>query len=566
MSNLNSDSERERAESNTASSGAPLPPDPAGARRGGSLLQVRDLCKSFDRVVANDSVSMDVARGSIVGLIGPNGSGKTTLFHSIVGLHPVDQGEVWFDGREITRMTMAETARIGLVRTFQQSHVFDRLSCIDNLRICVPRAGEEWLDMLRALPRELEQRGLELLDFVGLYPVREVPVGELSYGQRKLLELAMALMSRPRLLLLDEPTAGVSPVMINGIMDRLQRVNAEMGVTLLIIEHNLRVVMSLAQRIYCLAAGRVLAAGTPPEVRGNPRVVEAYLGKLRASGDWESHADRALRGSDGGVQPRFVAGVATLVERRVDVTRIEALAGPHPALRVEGLVAGYHRREVLHGVDLGLGAGQAACVIGPNGAGKSTLLHAICGLASVGSGRVTVAGRDVTRLAASAMLRDARLAHVMQDTSVFPDMTVEQNLVLGGHLLRSRARARQAAEEILDRYPVLAARRGYPARTLSGGERRMLELVRSLIMRPRVLLVDEPSIGLAARFVDQIFGVLADLKQREGIAILMVEQNAAMGLEFADVGYVMVNGKIAMAGRGDDLLRDPEVGMLFLGS
>jgi ABC-type branched-subunit amino acid transport system ATPase component len=245
---------------------------------GGNLLEVRDVCKAFGGIVANAQVSLDVAPGAIVGLIGPNGSGKTTLFNSIVGFHPIDDGTVRFEGHDISAMTQSQIARRGLVRTFQQSHVFERLSCLDNMRIAAAHAGETRLDMLRRLPREIEERGLELLAFAGLYEERDTAAGELSYGQRKLLELAMALMSRPKLLLLDEPTAGVNPTMINGVMERLLRANAEMGVTLLVIEHNMRVIMALAQTIYCLAQGQVLATGAPDEVRNDPRVIAAYLG------------------------------------------------------------------------------------------------------------------------------------------------------------------------------------------------------------------------------------------------------------------------------------------------
>ena len=279
-----------------------------------------------------------------------------------------------------------------------------------------------------------------------------------------------------------------------------------------------------------------------------------------------SEAASAAATPAGGEGPgRFDTAVEALVDRHVARERIEALAGPAPAVCVEGLVAGYGHREVLHDVDLRVGAGQSVCLIGPNGAGKSTLLNSVCGLADVRAGRVLIGGQDVTRLSPSAKLRDGHMAYMMQEASVFPDMTVEQNLVLGGYLLRSRARAQEAAEQILDRYPMLAARRRSPARVLSGGERRLLELGRALIMRPRVLLIDEPSIGLAARFVDMVFEILSDLQRQEGIAILMVEQNAAKGLAFADVGYVMVAGQVALASSGADLLRDPAVGKLFLG-
>jgi branched-chain amino acid transport system ATP-binding protein len=245
--------------------------------------------------------------------------------------------------------------------------------------------------------------------------------------------------------------------------------------------------------------------------------------------------------------------------------RLDALVGDDPLLRIDGLVAGYGSMEILHGIDLRLGAAQALCLIGPNGAGKSTILHSIFGLTDIRGGRIAVGERNVTRLGPNAKLRDAGIAYVLQDSSVFPDMTVEQNLWLGGYLLGRRADARSAAERVFDRYPTLAARRDEPARVLSGGERRLLEISRALVMRPRLLLIDEPSIGLEPAFIEQIFDMLRDLRDREGLSILMVEQNAKKGLELADIGCVVVSGEIAMAGSGHELLHDPAVGRLFLG-
>jgi len=205
-------------------------------------------------------------------------------------------------------------------------------------------------------------------------------------------------------------------------------------------------------------------------------------------------------------------------------------------------------------------------LLGPNGAGKSTILHAIFGLADIRGGRVEVGGRNVTRLGPNAKLREAGIAYVLQDSSVFPDMTVERNLWLGGYLMRDRADARQAAERVFERYPSLARRRNDPARVLSGGERRLLELSRALVMRPRLLLIDEPSIGLEPAFVDSIFEMLRDLRDREGLSILMVEQNAKRALELADIGCVIVSGEIAMVGTGAELLGDPAIGRLFVGA
>lgn len=245
--------------------------------------------------------------------------------------------------------------------------------------------------------------------------------------------------------------------------------------------------------------------------------------------------------------------------------QVEALAGGEPVLRIDDLVAGYGRMEILHGMDLQVAAGQSLCLIGPNGAGKSTVLHSIYGFTNISAGQISINGEDVTRLSPNEKLRRAGVAYILQDNSVFPDMTVEENLWMGGYLMERPDQAREAAERVFEKYRRLAARRGQPARVLSGGERRLLEISRALVMDPRVLLVDEPSIGLEPRFIDMVFEILDDLQHGEGRTIVMVEQNAKKGLEFADVGYVLVSGEVAMAGRGDELLEDPKVGRLFLG-
>ncbi len=245
--------------------------------------------------------------------------------------------------------------------------------------------------------------------------------------------------------------------------------------------------------------------------------------------------------------------------------QLAALAGNSPLLRIDGLVAGYGKMEILHGIDLQVRAGQSLCLIGPNGAGKSTVLHSIYGFTNIMAGSVMVNGRDITRLGSNEKLKTAGIAYVLQHNSVFPDMTVEENLWMGGFLMKSPREAKAAAEKVFAKYPLLAERRRQRAGTLSGGERRILEIARSLVMEPRILLVDEPSIGLEPRYISMVFEVLDDLQHRQGKTIVMVEQNAKKGLEFADIGYVLVSGEIAMAGTGDDLLRDPEVGRLFLG-
>ena len=243
-----------------------------------SILEVNGVTKSFGGVIANRDITLSVAAGKIVGLIGPNGSGKTTLFNSIVGYHPIDSGSIRFGGRELSKLRVGQIARLGMLRTFQQTRIFGKMTCMENMLVSVPRTHHSWWSMLRRAAPQDERRAEELLQFVGLKAKRFLRAGNLSFGQQKLLELAMALMSEPKMLLLDEPTAGVNPTLINGLMNRLRRANREFGITLLVIEHNMRVIMQLAEYIYCLAHGELLAEGEPEQVRKDRRVIDAYLG------------------------------------------------------------------------------------------------------------------------------------------------------------------------------------------------------------------------------------------------------------------------------------------------
>ncbi len=253
----------------------------------------------------------------------------------------------------------------------------------------------------------------------------------------------------------------------------------------------------------------------------------------------------------------------------VDLAAISELCGHAPFVNIENLIAGYGKMKILHNLNLQVGRGQSLCLIGPNGAGKSTILHAIFGFNRIFSGTIWVGDqdnrRDVTNLSPNRKLKQAGIAYILQDKSVFPDMTVEENLWMGGYLKDHPAEAKEAAERVFEKYGRLAERRKSPAKVLSGGERRLLEISRALVMGPELLLVDEPSIGLEPRFIDMVFEILDDLQHNEGKTIIMVEQNAKKGLEFADIGYVLVSGQTAIAGRGDELLENPEVGRLFLG-
>jgi neutral amino acid transport system ATP-binding protein len=243
-----------------------------------SILEVSNVSKSFGGVKANVDISMNVEKGKIVGLIGPNGSGKTTLFNSIVGTYPIDNGSIKFNGKEVSELPVPVIAKLGLLRTFQQTRIYGKLNCVENMLISHKDSDANIMSIFSKIPKDLTERAENLLNFVGLYQKRKLRAGDLSFGQQKLLELAMALMNEPEMLLLDEPTAGINPTLINGIIDRLIKVNQDFGITLLVIETQHESHYAISRRYFCLAHGKMLANGSPDEIKNDKRVIDAYLG------------------------------------------------------------------------------------------------------------------------------------------------------------------------------------------------------------------------------------------------------------------------------------------------
>jgi len=244
---------------------------------------------------------------------------------------------------------------------------------------------------------------------------------------------------------------------------------------------------------------------------------------------------------------------------------LNKLSSDNIHLTINKLSAGYGKMEILHDLDLFASKAQSLCLIGPNGAGKSTILHSIYGFTNIFSGKIEIDGKDITNLSPAQKLKNFGIAYILQDNSVFPDMTVEENLLMGGYIKDNVNESYEEAERIFEKYERLRNRRNQPAKVLSGGERRLLEISRALVMKPSVLLVDEPSIGLEPKYIDMVFEILRDLQKNEKKTIILVEQNAKKGLEFADIGYVLVSGQTAIAGKSNDLLNNPDVGRLFLG-
>ena len=456
-----------------------------------ALLEVNGLRKRFGGVQAVDDCSFAVERGTVTGLIGPNGSGKTTVFNLVTGYLPADAGSVIFDGQIVSRPDPVRLARRGLIRTFQQARVFPQLTALENLVLAVPLAW--WKSAGRRVQAAERARGEELLADFNLAGHAQVPAAELSFGQRKLLEFAATLMSRPSVVLLDEPTSGVNPVLMETIESHIRRLNEE-GLTFLVVEHDMPLVMRLCDPVIVLDRGRKIAEGTAVQVQSDPR------------------CPRRL--------PR------ELIVRVV----------------LEGVVAGYGFGDVLRGLDLVAEDGEITCLIGPNGAGKSTVLRAVSGLLQPRLGSIKVGDHEIAGVSPRAML-ELGVVHVPQERSLFPLMTVWENLLMGAYILRDRNEVRRRADALVERFPLLSERRAERAGSLSGGEQKTVEIARALMLEPRVLLIDEPSIGLAPRARSEVFTTLASLSEG-GWTILLVEQNARSGLAIADRGAVLDGGVV----------------------
>ena len=245
-----------------------------------AILEVSRLCKSFGGIAAVDDVSFEVREGEILGIIGPNGSGKSTLFNCVLGQLTPSGGEVRIDGRPTTGMRPCDLNRLGVSRTFQLLQVFPQLSVRDNLILAgQEHRGSMFSRLIGRADAGLGEAADRMIAFFALSHLAHEPAGSLSYGQQKLLDAAMAFMAGPRLVLLDEPAGGVNPAMLGHLRERLRAMNIEEKATFVVIEHNMDFVMSLCTRILVLAEGRIIASGTPGEIRGNGAVMEAYLGR-----------------------------------------------------------------------------------------------------------------------------------------------------------------------------------------------------------------------------------------------------------------------------------------------
>jgi ABC-type branched-subunit amino acid transport system ATPase component/ABC-type branched-subunit amino acid transport system permease subunit len=491
----------------------------------GTVLEVKGISKHFGGIRAVTNASLEIGAGEIHALIGPNGAGKTTLFNLVSGLYPLDAGTIRLKGREIGGVPSDLICHSGLARSFQITNLFRGLSIYENLRLSLQAQSAGRFNIWRDIDGfpEIHAETAELAKFLGLEGIEAIEAGELSYGGQRLVDLGIALGSKPQVLLLDEPLAGLAAAERERVSSLIR--NVAVNIPVLIVEHDIDRVLGFSQQVTVMNQGEVLMTGSPEAVRADRRVQQIYTG----------------------------TGIPEIAHSRSD----EAREGAPYILRFEGVNTFYGKSHILNDATLDVREGEIVALLGRNGAGKSTLLKTLAGLVPLVSGSIEYEGRNIAGLPAPDIAR-AGIGYVPQGRGLFAGMTVRENLSLG-RLARKTDGSHGVVwseEQILEYFPRLKERINVAADYLSGGEQQMAAVARAMSGNVKLLLLDEPFEGLAPTVILELFRVF-DLLRRH-TSIVIVEHNLDLVLALADRVFALERGAVFHQGPAAPLLTDLE--------
>lgn len=519
-----------------------------------ALLEVSQLSKRYGGVVAVNKLDFSMDKGQVVGVVGPNGAGKSTLISLLGGAIAPSEGRVVFNGEDVTRLDGATRARMGIGRTYQIPRPFLDMTVEENL--LVPLYARSPFAHRREVRRDCE----ELLAKTHLGDTRNWRARDLPLLRRKRLEVARALALKPRLLMLDEVGGGLVDREVEELIELIHLVAPETD-GIIVIEHVLRVVRECCSTTMVMNFGEKFAYGPTGMILSSDAVAAIYLGSARRGSDAPEAvavAPQARAGSHEAqrlVPPSLDSVVAPCADAR------GGDAGRR-LLQLKEVHAGYGQARVLHGVSLEVQAGQTVAILGCNGAGKTTLSRVIAGAIRPTSGQVFFDGTETTHLAPHAIAR-LGAAQCMEGRKIFATLSVQENLLVAARHVPCLAQEERLAT-VYGLFPILAERRHSPGTAMSGGQQQMLAIGRALMARPKLVVFDEISLGLAPIVIDRLYEALAVLS-KAGLTMLLVEQDVDRSLALADVAHVISHGKIALSGPADEVRRNPALRELYIG-